>query len=65
MADKPYLAKVKLCLNQGRLTVLPGQVVYLGDEDDDVNIPSLLKLGAIVEVKRERKVKKSTEVSDG
>lgn len=61
--DKPYMAKVKLRVNWGKLTVEPGQVVYLGDDDTDVNIPSLLRLGAIVpyEEKKEEPIIETTE----
>ena len=44
------VAKTKLMLNWGRLVVLPGQVVILGDEDkrQGVNVDVLLRSGAVV-----------------
>ncbi|MDY6957626.1 MAG: hypothetical protein SVK08_00580 [Halobacteriota archaeon] len=48
MGEKAYKVNTKLILNWGKLKVYPGDVVYLDpDKDKDVNIPSLLKLGAL------------------
>ena len=54
------VAKTKLLLNRGRLAVVPGQVVVLGDSDREqgVHIDLLLKSGAVVPYESEEQALK-------
>lgn len=55
LGEVKYVARVKMMLNQGRLHVLPGDVVILGPDDvaQGVHVDLLEKNGSIVRYESE------------